>query len=259
MRRLKESLGRWQEGLAEVGWNSLYLGNHDQPRCVSRFGSDAPEHREQSAMALATVLHLHRGTPFVYQGDELGLSNPGFTRLEQLRDVESLNHYATAVARGEDPADVLAALAHKSRDNARVPMPWDASPAGGFTTGRPWLDVHPLASTVNAAAQIDDPHSVFSHYRRLVALRHTEPCVVHGTFRMLLADHEQLYCFERVLGDRRLLVTANLSSSAGVVADLSELAAWVRAELLVGSIRGAAAPKPDDPLDPWESRVFRLT
>ena len=103
MLQLKQSLGRWQDGLAEVGWNSLYLGNHDQPRCVSRFGSDAPEHREQSAKALATVLHLHRGTPYVYQGDELGTSNAGFTRLEQLRDVESLNHYATAVARGEDP------------------------------------------------------------------------------------------------------------------------------------------------------------
>jgi oligo-1,6-glucosidase len=113
MLQLKRSLGRWQDGLAEVGWNSLYLGNHDQPRSVSRFGSDAPEHREQSAKALATVLHLRRGTPYVYQGDELGMSNAGFTRLDLLRDVESLNHYATAVARGEDPADVIGALAHK--------------------------------------------------------------------------------------------------------------------------------------------------
>jgi oligo-1,6-glucosidase len=143
MLQLKQSLGRWQDGLAEVGWNSLYLGNHDQPRCVSRFGSDAPEHREQSAKALATVLHLHRGTPYVYQGDELGMSNPGFTRLDQLRDVESLNHYATAVARGENPADVMRALAYKGRDNARVPLPWDASPGAGFTTGTPWLDLHP--------------------------------------------------------------------------------------------------------------------
>ena len=255
--RLKQSLGRWQDGLAEVGWNSLYLGNHDQPRCVSRFGSDAPEHREQSAKALATVLHLHRGTPYVYQGDELGMSNPGFTRIDQLRDVESVNHYTTAVARGEDPADVIRALSYKGRDNARVPMSWDASPGAGFTTGRPWLDLHPLSGSVNAAAQVDDPDSVFSHYRRLVALRHAEPCVAHGTFRMLLADHEQLYCFERILGDTRLLVVANLSSAADVVPDLSELAAWSAAETLIASVPGSS-PAPADPLAPWESRVFRL-
>jgi oligo-1,6-glucosidase len=257
MLKLKQSLGRWQDGLAEVGWNSLYLGNHDQPRCVSRFGSDAPEHRVQSAKALATVLHLQRGTPYVYQGDELGMSNAGFNRLEQLRDVESLNYYATAVARGEDPADVIRALAYKSRDNARVPMSWDASPGAGFTTGTPWLDLHPLSSSVNATAQVDDPGSVFSHYRRLIALRHAEPCVAHGTFRMLLADHEQLYCFERSYGDTRLLVVANLSSAADVVPDLSELAAWSSAEPLIASIPGSS-PTPTDPLAPWESRVFRL-
>jgi oligo-1,6-glucosidase len=257
MLQLKRSLGRWQDGLAEVGWNSLYLGNHDQPRSVSRFGSDAPEHLEQSAKALATVLHLHRGTPYVYQGDELGMSNAGFTRLDQLRDVESLNHYTTAVARGEDPADVIRALAYKGRDNARVPMSWDASPGAGFTTGTPWLDLHPLSGSVNAAAQLDDPNSVFSHYRRLIALRHAEPCVAHGTFRMLQVDHEQLYCFERSTGDSRLLVVANLSSAADVVPDLSELAAWSSAEPLIASVPGSC-PAPTDRLAPWESRVFRL-
>jgi oligo-1,6-glucosidase len=258
MLKLKQSLGRWQDGLAEIGWNSLYLGNHDQPRCVSRFGSDAPEHREQSAKALATVLHMHRGTPYVYQGDELGMSNAGFTRLDQLRDVESLNHYyAAAVARGEDPADVMRALAYKGRDNARVPMSWDASPGAGFTTGTPWLDLHPLSGVVNAAAQVDDPNSVFSHYRRLIALRHAVPCVAHGTFRMLLADHEQLYCFERSFGDTRLLVVANLSSAADVIPDLSELPAWSSAEPLLASIPGSS-PVPTDPLAAWESRVFRL-
>ena len=136
MLQLKQSLGRWQDGLAEVGWNSLYLGNHDQPRCVSRFGSDAPEHREQSAKALATVLHLHRGTPYIYQGDELGTSNAGFTRLEQLRDVESLNHYATAVARGEDPGDVLRAL-YKGRDNARCRCRGTPRPAPASLPVRP--------------------------------------------------------------------------------------------------------------------------
>ncbi len=262
MLQLKQSLGRWQDGLAEVGWNSLYLGNHDQPRCVSRFGSDDPEHREQSAKALATVLHLHRGTPYVYQGDELGLPNVGFTSLDQLRDVESLNHYATAIARGESPASVMAALSYKGRDNARVPMPWDSSPGAGFSTGTPWLQLHPLSASVNSAAQVDDPDSVFSHYRRLISLRHDEPCVAHGTFRMLLADHEELYCFEREYAGTRLLVVANLSSVAGVVPDLSELSSWTAAEPLVLSVPGSSvsgsSPAPADPLAAWESRVYRL-
>ncbi|MBF4768443.1 alpha-glucosidase [Nocardioides agariphilus] len=253
---LKHSLNRWQEGLAAAGWNSLYLGNHDQPRCVSRFGSDDPAHRQQSAKALATVLHLHRGTPYVYQGDELGLPNAGFTRLDQLRDVESLNYYAAAVASGRSPEDTMGALSRKGRDNARLPMPWDASATGGFTSGSPWIEVHPLAGEINAAAQVDDPASVYAHYRRLIALRHDEPVVAHGSFRMLLVDDPQVYAFVREYDGVRLLVVANLSSDPGVVADLSEVA-YDDAELLIGSVQDAT-PGPADPLAPWESRVFRL-
>jgi len=258
---LKRSLGRWQEGLAEVGWNSLYLGNHDQPRCVSRFGTDDPAHREQAAKSLATVLHLHRGTPYVYQGDELGLPNAGFTRLDQYRDIESLNHHSAAVARGQDPDAVLAGLAAKSRDNARLPMPWDASPMGGFTTGMPWIEVHPLADTINAAAQVDDPDSVFSHYRRLIALRHAEPVIAHGSFRMLLADDPRVYAFVREHDGQRLLVVANLSDRADVVADLAELgppASYDGAKLLLGSLPSHPAASPTDPLAAWESRIHRL-
>jgi oligo-1,6-glucosidase len=255
---LKHSLGRWQAGLAEVGWNSLYLGNHDQPRCVSRFGNDSPEHREQSAKALATVLHLHRGTPYVYQGDELGMTNVGFTRIDQLRDVESLNHYAAAVAAGADPESVLAGLRVKSRDNARVPMAWDSSASGRFTTGTPWIEVHPGVTTVNAAAQVDDPESVFAHYRRLIALRHDERAVSHGTFTMLLPDHEQVYAFVREHDGNRLLVVANLSDAAGVVADLAGAGPWEKADLLLGSVPDTD-PRPEEPLLPWESRVFRLS
>ena len=261
---LKQSLGRWQDGLADVGWNSLYLGNHDQPRCVSRFGNDAPEHREQSAKALATVLHLHRGTPYVYQGDELGMSNVGYTSIDQLRDIESLNQYAAAVAAGGSPAEVMGPLRAKSRDNARTPMQWDASPTAGFTEGVPWLDLHPDAATVNAAAQVDDPDSVFAHFRRLIALRHAEPAVAHGSFRMLLADDKQVYAFVRELDATRLLVVANLSDTAGVVPDLTEAGSLAGAEPLVLSLPAspasatAPAPAPADPLAPWESRVFRL-
>jgi oligo-1,6-glucosidase len=249
---LKRSLGRWQEALAEVGWNSLYLGNHDQPRCVTRFGNDSPEHREQSAKSLATVLHLHRGTPYVYEGDELGLPNAGYTRIDQLRDVESLNRYAEAVAAGQDPAAVMAALSAKGRDNARVPMPWNDQPGGGFTTGTPWIDPHPDVATINVAAQVDDPDSVFTHFQRLIALRHEEPVVAHGTFRMLLPDDERVYAFVRELDGTRLLVVANLSDDDGVVADIDEGGAW---ELTLGSVAGSSQTA-TDPLAPWESRVY---
>jgi oligo-1,6-glucosidase len=252
---LKRSLGKWQEGLAERGWNSLYLGNHDQPRCVSRFGNDSPQHREQSAKALATVLHLQRGTPYVFEGDELGLPNAGYTRIDQLRDIESLNHYAEAVAAGQDPAAVMAALSAKGRDNARVPMPWNDGPHGGFTTGTPWLDAHPDAATINAAAQVDDPDSVFGHYRRLIALRHQEKAVSHGTFTMLVPDDERVYAYLREHEDTRVLVVANLSDDDGVVA---EVGPWESAELAVGSVAGSS-PAATDPLAPWESRVYRET
>ena len=208
---------------------------------MSRFGNDAPEHREQSAKALATVLHLHRGTPYVYQGDELGMSNVGYTSIDQLRDIESLNQYAAAVAAGGSPAEVMGPLRAKSRDNARTPMQWDASPTAGFTEGVPWLDLHPDAATVNAAAQVDDPDSVFAHFRRLIALRHAEPAVAHGSFRMLLADDKQVYAFVRELDATRLLVVANLSDTAGVVPDLTEAGSLAGAEPLVLSLPASPA------------------
>ena len=143
LRDLKASLARWQIGLADVGWNSLYWCNHDQPRIVSRWGDDSAEHRVRSATMLATVLHLHRGTPYVYQGEELGMTNVRFTSIDEFRDIEARNHYVSAVARGDDPDAVLASMAPMHRDNARSPMQWDDSPHAGFTTGTPWIAVNP--------------------------------------------------------------------------------------------------------------------
>jgi oligo-1,6-glucosidase len=182
---LKASLGRWQAGLADVGWNSLYWNNHDQPRVVSRFGDDGT-HRVASAKALATLLHLHRGTPYIYQGEELGMTNAPFGSIEDFRDIESRNYAATAVAAGHDPDAVMAALQVRSRDNARTPVQWDDSPNAGFTSGTPWMAVHPDYADVNAAAAAVDPESVFHHYRRLIELRHSDQTVVHGDFTMLL-------------------------------------------------------------------------
>ena len=250
--RLKESFARWQRGLAAAGWNALYLSNHDQPRPVSRFG-DVAHHRTASATALATVLHLHRGTPFVYQGEELGMADAGFTSLSDYRDVESLDHYAEAVAAGQSPADALAALARTGRDNARTPVQWDATEHAGFTTGTPWIAVNPDHVTVNAAAQRDDPHSVLAHYRRLIALRHDEPAVVHGDFTLLLPDDEQVWAFTRRHGGTELLVLANCSP-APATARLEVDPAWAGAELLLGNLHDSAAGLQ---LRPWEALVLR--
>ncbi|MPQ97043.1 alpha,alpha-phosphotrehalase [Modestobacter sp. I12A-02628] len=253
---LKASLGRWQEGLADVGWNSLYWDNHDQPRAVSRFGDDSPAHRRDSATCLATLLHLHRGTPYVYQGEELGMANAPFASLADFRDIESLNHHAQAVALGQDPDEVLAVMRTMSRDNARTPVQWDASPHAGFTTGTPWIAVNPDHVEWNAAAQRDDPHSVLAHHRALIALRHDLPVVALGDFTMLLPDHEQVYAFTRALhpddGDAEtLLVVCNVSGTAQDLAALLPQAPGT--ELVLGNLPVA------DPavLAPWEARVLR--
>ncbi|MGY1685271.1 alpha-glucosidase [Geodermatophilus sp. SYSU D00867] len=252
MRDLKASFGRWQTGLADVGWNSLYWDNHDQPRAVSRFGDDSPRHRRDSATCLATLLHLHRGTPYVYQGEEIGMANFPFTDLAQFRDVESINHQVQAVAHGADPDEVFAALRRMSRDNARTPVQWDASPSAGFTTGTPWLEVNPDHAEWNAAAQRDDPASVLAHHRRLIALRHEDPVVALGSFTMLLPDHDQVYAFTRGLDGDTLLVVCNLGAEEQDLAGL--LPETVGAEVVLGNL-----PE-DDPavLRPWEARVLRL-
>ena len=252
MRDLKASFGRWQAGLADVGWNSLYWDNHDQPRAVSRFGDDSPRFRRDSATCLATLLHLHRGTPYVYQGQEIGMANFPFATLDDFSDLESLNHYVHAVSAGEDPAHVLAALRKMSRDNARTPVQWDASPSAGFTTGTPWLPVNPDHVEWNAERQRSDEASVLAHYRRLIALRHDEPVVALGDFTMLLPDHEEVYAFTRSLAGDVLLVACNLSRQPQPLVELLPQAKG--ASLLLGNL-------PDDDaavLAPWEARVLRL-
>lgn len=250
---LKKNLDTWQRGLADVGWNSLYLDNHDQPRAVSRFGDDSPEHRVASAKTLATVLHLHRGTPYVYQGEELGMTNTGFTEIEQYRDIESINYHADAVSLGLEVETVLESLAVKSRDNARTPMHWDYSEHAGFTTGTPWLPVTANKDEINAAAALADPDSVFHHFRRLIELRHTNPVVVEGRFDLLLPDHEQVWAFTRTLGDDVLLVLANCSSQPVRVApdDVPDVAG--------AAVLLATHPRTDVlELQPWESRIYAL-
>ena len=249
---LKAVLGRWQTGLADVGWNSLYWNNHDQPRVVSRFGDDGVW-RERSAKLLGTVLHLHRGTPYVYQGEELGMTNHPFGGIDEFRDIESLNHYAKAVGLGADPDHVLTSLRSRSRDNARTPMQWDDSAHAGFSTGDPWLPVNPNHTEVNAAAQTADPDSVFHHYRRLIELRHDEPVVALGDFTMLLPDDEVVYAFTRSLDDVELLVLANFSGEP--VRPGLDTTAWADADVLLDNVDGAGCRC--GRLEPWQAVVLR--
>ena len=252
---LKAIFGRWQAGLAEVGWNSLYWNNHDQPRVVSRFGDDGA-YRVESAKMLGTVLHLHRGTPYVYQGEELGMTNAPFHTIDDFRDIEALGQYADAIAKeGRSPEEVLTVLRARGRDNARTPMQWDASPQAGFTTGTPWLAVNPNHTEINAAAAVADPDSVYHHYRKLAELRHNEPAVVDGDFTMLLPHDERLYAFTRRLEQTELLVIGNFSADT-VRAEIDDAAAWTAAELV---LTNTAAPAADLTLGPWQAVVYRRT
>jgi oligo-1,6-glucosidase len=206
---------------------------------------------------LATVLHLHRGTPYVYQGEEIGMANAPFAGVEDFRDIESLNHYAhTAGAGLADPAAVLRSLRVSSRDNARTPVQWDDGPSAGFTTGEPWIAVNPDHVEVNVAAQRDDPDSVLAHYRRLIALRHSEPAVVEGDFTMLLPQDERVYAFVRRLGRTELLVLGNFSADE-VAAPVPDAEAWASAEVVVGRAGSPAADGSPLVLGPWEGRAYR--
>jgi oligo-1,6-glucosidase len=251
---LKRSFQRWQDGLADVGWNSLYWNNHDQPRAVSRFGNDE-RFWSQSARALAAVLHLQRGTPYVFQGEELGMTNVPFEDISEIRDIESLNYFAeVTTARASSPEQVLRGIRRTGRDNARTPMQWTSGHNGGFSDGVPWIGTHPNHSTINAASQVGVPGSIFEFYRALIRLRHDDRVVSHGDFAMLAVEHPKLFAFTRVLGGESILVYANFSDDELVPDAALDLDGWTDAQLIIGNYPPAAVAAP---LRPWEVRVVR--
>ena len=207
---LKTLFSHWQQGMHGVAWNALFWCNHDQPRIVSRFG-DEGEYRTTSAKMLAMVLHGMQGTPYIYQGEEIGMTNPHFARITDYRDVESHNMFAEQRAKGRDAEELLAILACKSRDNSRTPMQWDATPNGGFTTGEPWIDLCDNVATLNVDAALSDPDSVFYTYQSLIALRKSLPLLTWGDYQDLLPTHPSLWCYRRQWQGQTLIVVANLS------------------------------------------------
>ena len=258
LRELKATMSRWQNELAGRGWNSLYLSNHDQPRPVSRFGDDGPW-RVESAKMLGTWLHLLQGTPYIYQGEELGMTNVRFDSIDDYRDIEILNMVREAVhERGADLAEVMRAVHAKGRDNARTPMQWDAGPNAGFTTGRHWIGLNPNYTTVNASAALADPGSVFHHYRRLIELRREHAVIIHGRYELLLPEHQQIYAYTRTLGEQRLLVVCNFSAETPHFAWPAALPKAPVRLLIANWPVDASTPPGDFTLRPYEARAYLL-
>jgi oligo-1,6-glucosidase len=207
---LKRVITKWQTALADSGWNALFWNNHDLPRAASKYG-DPGRYRIESAKMLATTLHCLKGTPYVYQGEEIGMTNVRFDAIEEYRDIESLNLYRERTAAGVPHEAMMEGIFANGRDNARTPMQWDASGNAGFTRGTPWLKVNANHREINVAAALADPDSILHHYRRLVRLRKQRPVMVHGSYRPHLEEHPQVFAYERVLGEERIVVIANFS------------------------------------------------
>ena len=231
VRNLRARLADQQEAVRNAGWASLFFCNHDQPRVVSRWGDDSDrESRELSAKAFGMLLHMHRGTPYIYEGEELGMTNAHFTKLDQYRDLEAINAYRQRVeeARCQSPESMMAALALIGRDNSRTPMQWDASRYAGFTAAdaatEPWIGVNPNHVEINAAEEFDDPDSVYGFYKKLIAMRHGNATVATGEWNLVAADSEQVYSFTRTGGDDTILVMVNLTGrTARVPAEVARL------------------------------------
>ena len=232
--KLKKNLAKWQDSLYGCGWNSLFWDNHDLPRIVSRWGDDQ-NYRVESAKMLAAVLHGMQGTPYIYQGEELGMTNVQFADIEEYRDIEIHNMYRERLDGGYTRQEVMESIYAKGRDNARTPMQWNDQENAGFTTGTPWIRVNPNYRQINMEQERKDPGSVFSFYRRLVHLRKEEPIFVEGRFELLLPEDEQIFAYTRTLGSEQMLVCANFS---GQPAKCGLIPQWKNARELLHNYEG---------------------
>ena len=254
LRNLKKILTRWQKGLQDIAWNSLYWENHDQPRSVSRFGNDSDEYREISAKMLATCIHMMQGTPYVYQGEELGMTNCPFNTLENFRDLESINAFHELTEQGKmTEEDMMAAIGYKGRDNARTPMQWDDSAYAGFSTANPWIMVNPNYTKINAKDQVNREDSVFKYYQKLIKLRHESELIVYGTYDLILDDDKDIYAYIRTLGDEKLIVYCNFSENTREV-ELPE--EFVNKKVLISNYSDAKANQKIT-LRPYEAIVIQ--
>ena len=245
--KLKKNLAKWQTQLYGCGWNSLFWDNHDLPRIVSRWGDDG-ECREMSAKMLATVLQGMQGTPYIYQGEELGMTNVRFEDISQYRDIEIFNMYKERMQQGYSKSEIWESIYAKGRDNARTPMQWNGSTHGGFTEGTPWIGVNPNYRQINAKAERENPNSVYHYYRRLIQLRKEYPVFVEGKFELLLEEDEQIFAYTRTNESCEMLVCANFS---GQNVNCELLSEWRQAKQLIHNVQG----KLGEELKPYEAVI----
>ena len=250
---LKENFTKWQTELEGKAWNSLYCDNHDQPRIVSRWGNDNEKYRVISAKMLGTCLHMMQGTPYIYQGEELGMTNFPFRHISQVDDIECKNAYQTLVIDNKEYSEetMFEIISKKSRDNARTPMQWDDSENGGFTTGTPWLAVNPNYTFINAASQVNDPDSVFSYYKKLIELRKNNKIIVYGSYDLLCPDDEKIYAFTRTLGDEKLLVICNFTDETLEIPEDAAALKKAAKAVMISNYSEAS-----DTLRPYEAVVY---
>lgn len=208
----KKIFSDWDAVFSKAGWGSLFLANHDFPRSVSRWGNDSPEHWRSSATLLQTFLLTMRGTPYFYQGDEIGMTNVKFTNIEDYRDINTLNRYEAVKKRGGDIEAFMASEQHTARENARTPMQWDTTEHAGFTKAQPWISLNPdFKKGVNVASQEHRKDSILSYFKQIVAIRKEHPALVYGDYECIRPDDEHIYCYTRTLGDQRFLILLNFS------------------------------------------------
>lgn len=253
---LKEVLIKWQLELKDGGWNSLFWNNHDLPRVVSKYGC-VGEHRVASAKMLATAMHMMKGTPYIYQGEEIGMTNVAFDSLEDYRDIETLNFYDVKTGSGTSHDEMMEAIYQNSRDNSRTPMQWNGSENAGFTQGSPWINVNPNHKDINVEQALEDNNSIFYHYQSLIALRKAHPAIVYGDFTPILRDNEQIFAYLRHDDNERLLVINNFSNEEQAIV-LSEQFQAQEVECLLSNRQPVTELSNKLYLTPYESMVLKL-
>ena len=254
---LKTALSRWQIGLEGTGWNSLFWNNHDLPRIVSRWGNDI-EYRIESAKMLATLLHGMKGTPYIYQGEELGMTNIRFENLDEYKDIESLNMYKERKEKGYSHEEIMESIYTKGRDNARTPMQWNDSENAGFTSGEPWIQVNSNYKEINAEAQLNAENSIFNYYKKLIKIRKSNPVVVYGDYKLILEENKEIFSYIRTLENEKLLVICNFTGNKTKFV-CEEQIKFKSRELLISNYNVDGNEQIDNiVLRPYESRVYKL-
>ena len=255
LRSLKQVMSDWQNKLHGHGWNALYFENHDQPRVISRWGNDK-EYREVCAKAYATVLHGMQGTPYIYQGEEIGMTNI-YLPIQEYEDIEVRNAYQELVVKEKTISEETfqQAVWNKSRDNGRTPMQWDDSEYAGFTTGKPWFTVNPRYKEINVKQALEDPNSIFYYYKRLITLRHTEPLLTKGDYQLLLPEDENIFAYLRTTDEERWLIAANMSEK---VVDINMLKSYVHGNDCEIKISNYGRTNLEEKLCPYEAFMLKL-